>query len=74
MSGTYHMTNSSTAEKPTAPTPPALTCCPDHAALLADLEHDATLDPDVAALMPRARYLLSGRVGPSREVVPWWAR
>ena len=53
---------------------PFLRCCPfaDHLALLAELEYAST-DPDVAALLPRARVLLSGRTD-KPAVTPWWTR
>ena len=51
---------------------PRLTCCSEaeHDSLLAILEHDARNDPDVAALLDRAR----AQIGGPPEDVPWWAR
>ena len=49
-----------------------VSCCgeAEHELLLDDLEHDARNDPDIAALVDRARALVDG---PPAEV-PWWAR
>ena len=48
-------------------------CCSfsDHSSILADLEHDALTDPDIAAILPRARYLLAGHTTEPEKV--WWA-
>ena len=53
---------------------PFLRCCPfaDHLGLLAELEYAST-DPDIAALLPRARVLLAGRTD-TPAVGPWWSR
>lgn len=53
---------------------PTLGCCPffEHLPLLGDLERAAISDPDVAALLPRARRLLTG-TGDHADTPPWWA-
>lgn len=54
---------------------PFLRCCPfaEHAALLGDLERDGLKDADVAALLPRARRLLTGKTD-KPDGAPWWTR
>ena len=50
--------------------PSALTCCDEaeHAALLADLEHDALVDPDINRIIERARRLLLPLSAPAPRV------
>lgn len=54
---------------------PHLRCCSilAHFDLLADLEQDAAYDPDLAGLLPRIRYLITGSAA-TPELTPWWTR
>ena len=54
---------------------PFMRCCKfsEHLALLGELEHDGLTDLDVAALLPRARRLLTGKTD-KPVAAPWWTR
>lgn len=51
---------------------PELRCCDEaeHEALLADLAHDALVDPDIRRIIYRARRLLLPPPAPTS----WWAK